>query len=70
MIFYFRSSGGFMDIGWIMGGFFAILTVAYIAIAILAPELVGIQGKAAKKVEESHRQASGQKPLDDESQKS
>ena len=48
-----------MEIGWIMGGLFTILTVIYIAVALVAPEWVGIQGRAAKEIEASHRQKQG-----------
>jgi hypothetical protein len=44
-----------MDIGWIMGGFFVLLVFLYAAVALLAPEWVGIQGRMAKKIEDSHR---------------
>jgi hypothetical protein len=43
-----------MEIGWILGGFFTILVIIYVAIVIFIPELVGIQGKRAKKIEKSH----------------
>jgi len=43
-----------MEIGWIMGGFFLFLTLVYIVLAIFIPELVGIQGKVARKIEASH----------------
>jgi hypothetical protein len=43
-----------MEIGWILGGFFTFLVIVYVAIVIFIPELVGIQGKRAKKIEESH----------------
>ena len=44
-----------MDMGWIMGGFFVVLIIIYATVALLAPEWVGIQGKMAKKIEDSHR---------------
>lgn len=44
-----------MEIGWIMGGFFVFMTIVYIAIALLAPEWVGIQGKVAKEIEKQHQ---------------
>lgn len=43
-----------MDIAWIMGGFFIFLTLVYVVLAIFIPELVGIQGKVARKIEASH----------------
>jgi len=45
-----------MEIGWILGGLFSIVTLVFIAIALMAPEWVGIQGRVARKIEESHRQ--------------
>jgi hypothetical protein len=45
-----------MDMGWVMGVFFVVLIVIYAVVALLAPEWVGIQGKMAKKIEDSHRE--------------
>lgn len=44
-----------MEMGWVLGGFFVFVTLIYIAVALLAPEWVGIQGRLAKKIEEEHR---------------
>ena len=43
-----------MEIAWIMGGVFFLMTVVYIALVVFAPEVVGIQGKAAREIEASH----------------
>jgi len=47
-----------MEIGWILGGLFVFLTIGYVAIALFFPELVGIQGKAAREIESSHQEES------------
>lgn len=44
-----------MEIFWIMAGLFIFVTIAFVAIAFLFPELVGITGKVAKKIESEHR---------------
>lgn len=41
-----------MEIFWILVGLFAFMTLAFLAIALLFPELVGITGKVAKKIQE------------------
>lgn len=38
-----------MEIAWIMGGFFAFVTIVFIAIAFFFPEWVGITGDQARK---------------------
>jgi len=48
-----------MDITWMMGIFFVFLAFVYIALVIFVPEWVGIQGRTARKIEESH---TGQPP--------
>jgi len=40
-----------MEIIWILIGFFALSTMAFIAIAIFYPEWVGITGKKAKEIQ-------------------
>ena len=53
--FEYYSLEDSLEIGWIMGGFFVFMTIVYIAIALLAPEWVGIQGKVAKEIEKQHQ---------------
>ncbi len=38
------------DFGWILGILFVVLTMVYIAVTIIAPELVGITGAKAKEI--------------------
>lgn len=38
------------DFGWILGILFVVLTMIYIAVTIIAPELVGITGTKAKEI--------------------
>ncbi len=38
------------DFGWVLGILFIILTMIYIAVTIIAPELVGITGAKAKEI--------------------
>ena len=40
---------------WIMGGFMVFCIVVFLAIAVLFPEWVGIQGKLARKIEENQK---------------
>ena len=44
-----------MEIIWILIGFFALCTMAFIAIAIFLPEWVGITGKKALEIQK-HQQ--------------
>jgi hypothetical protein len=44
-----------MELGFLLGGLFVLLVMIYIAVAIFAPEWVGIQGKIAKDIESAHR---------------
>lgn len=45
-----------MEIIWILIGFFALCTMAFIVIAIFLPEWVGITGKKALEIQK-HQQA-------------
>lgn len=47
--------GGIMEIIWILIGFFALSTIAFIAIAIYFPEWVGITGKKAKEIQKHQK---------------
>ncbi|PWU15630.1 MAG: hypothetical protein C5B49_11535 [Bdellovibrio sp.] len=38
-----------------MGGLFIFVTLGFFAVALFFPELVGITGKVARNIEESHR---------------
>ena len=44
-----------MELGFILGGLFALLIMIFIGVAVFAPEWVGIQGKIAKEIESSHQ---------------
>jgi hypothetical protein len=44
--------------GWILGGVFVVTTLIFIALAVLFPEFVGIQGKLAEKIEADQREQS------------
>lgn len=44
-----------MEIIWILGGLFVIVSFIFVVIAVLFPEAVGITGKIAKEIEEQHR---------------
>lgn len=44
-----------MEIGWIMGGFMVFCIFIFIVVAVLFPESVGIQGKLAKKIEDTQK---------------
>ncbi len=44
-----------MEIIWILIGFFALCTIAFIAIAIYYPEWVGITGKRAKEIQKHQK---------------
>ena len=44
-----------MELIFILGGLFIVLIMAFIAVALFAPEWVGIQGKVSKDIESSHR---------------
>lgn len=39
-----------MEIGWILGFFFVLFTVVFIALCIFLPEWVGITGQKAKEI--------------------
>ena len=49
-----------MELGFILGGLFVFLIIVFIAVAVFAPEWVGIQGKISQEIESSHRQLSDQ----------
>lgn len=44
-----------MEIAWILAALFLFCTMAFVAFALFLPEWVGIQGKKAKEIENSHR---------------
>ena len=44
-----------MEIAWILTGLFIFVAIVFGALVVMAPEWVGIQGKMARKIEESHR---------------
>ncbi len=52
-----------MEIMWILGALFIIVSFLFVAVAFLFPEAVGITGKIAKQIEEQHR--GDQKPPTD-----
>ncbi len=45
-----------MEIGWILAGFFTFCTMAFIAVALLLPEWVGITGKKARDIIRSQQE--------------
>lgn len=47
-----------MEMIWLLGGFFAFVTIAFIALAYFLPEWVGITGKKALEVEK-HQKSGG-----------
>ncbi|MDG0817596.1 hypothetical protein [Bdellovibrio svalbardensis] len=53
-----------MDIVLAMSIFFVVVTMIFVAIAFLMPELMGITGKKAKKIIEDQREQ-GEKPKSD-----
>jgi len=44
-----------MEIGWILGLFFAMCTMVFIAVAFFLPEWVGITGKKAQEAIKDQR---------------
>ena len=44
-----------MDMIWLLSGFFAFITIAFIALAYFLPEWVGITGKKALEIEKHQR---------------
>lgn len=46
-----------MEMIWILIGLFIFITLIFVGCAMLFPELVGITGKRAKEIENSHRGA-------------
>lgn len=44
-----------MELAWILGGLFTFVTLAFIGIAFLLPEFVGITGKRAKELIGEHQ---------------
>lgn len=51
-----------MEIYWIMGALFIVVTFVFVVVAVLFPEWVGIQGKVAQEFE---RQQRGEAPPDE-----
>lgn len=51
-----------MEIFWILAGLFIFVTLAFVGVALFFPELVGITGKVAQEIEDSHR--GDEKPSD------
>jgi hypothetical protein len=48
-------------------GFVIFVTLAFVGVAFLFPEWVGIQGKLAQKIESEHRQDTDQKNAEERS---
>lgn len=44
-----------MDMIWLLSGFFAFITIAFIALAYFLPEWVGITGRKALEIEKHQR---------------
>lgn len=40
-----------MDLIWVMFGFFAFITLVFIVLAFIYPEIVGITGKKAREIQ-------------------
>lgn len=51
-----------MEIGWIMGGFMLFCIFMFFVVAAFFPETVGIQGRMAKKIEESQKEDKDSSP--------
>lgn len=58
-----------MDIIWILIGFFALITLIFIVIAIFLPEWVGITGKKALEIQKHQHSGSTADSTDASAQK-
>ncbi|MBC7464773.1 MAG: hypothetical protein H7256_02175 [Bdellovibrio sp.] len=45
-----------MDLIWVMFGFFAFVTIVFVALAFMYPEIVGITGKKAHEIQKHQQQ--------------
>lgn len=52
-----------MEILWIMGFFFILCTMLFLAIAFFFPEWVGITGKKAHEINKSHQEETESKDI-------
>jgi hypothetical protein len=51
-----------MEMFWVMGLFFAFITIVFIAVAYFLPEWVGITGQKALEVEKHQQNSNEEKP--------
>lgn len=58
-----------MELIWVMVGFFAFITLIFIAVAYFLPEWIGITGKRALEIEE-HQKASSDATANNSTEKS